>query len=146
MAKRASAKHLILTHLIPPPGAAQQGLWKVPGGALTEANYRKAAQDGGFSGNTIVATDLDHRIFYWNASAERLYGWKAGEVFGQRLDQLELGFDPTRFATAGKRILTVGDSHTYGLYLERHQAYPAQLQQQWDAQPDAPLGYGPGRR
>lgn len=58
MASRAGAKQLILTHLIPPPGAAQQGVWKVPGGALTEADYRKAAQDGGFAGNVIVATDL----------------------------------------------------------------------------------------
>ena len=58
MAQRAGAKHLVLTHLIPPPGAPQQGPWKVPGGALTEADYRKAAQDGGFGRNVIVATDL----------------------------------------------------------------------------------------
>lgn len=58
MAQRTGAKHLVLTHLIPPPGAPQQGLWKVPGGALTEADYRKAAQDGGFAGNVVVATDL----------------------------------------------------------------------------------------
>ena len=43
---------------VPPPGAPEQGLWKVPGGALTEADYRKAAQDGGFAGSIIVATDL----------------------------------------------------------------------------------------
>ena len=58
MAQRTGAKHLVLTHLIPVPGAPSQGVWKVPGGALTEADYKKAAQDGGFSGNTIVATDL----------------------------------------------------------------------------------------
>ena len=58
MAQRAVAKHLVLTHLIPPPGAPSQGTWKVPGGALTEANYQKAAQDGGFTGNIVVATDL----------------------------------------------------------------------------------------
>lgn len=58
MAKRAGAKHLVLTHLIPPPGAPNQGVWKVPGGALTAADYSRAAQDGGFSGNVVVATDL----------------------------------------------------------------------------------------
>ena len=58
MARRVGAKHLVLTHLIPPPGAPQQGVWKVPGGALTEADYQKAAQDGGFMGNIIVAKDL----------------------------------------------------------------------------------------
>jgi ribonuclease Z len=58
MAQRVGAKHLVLTHLIPPPGAPAQGLWKVPGGALTEADYRKAAQAGGFTGNVLVAVDL----------------------------------------------------------------------------------------
>ncbi len=58
MAKRAGAKQLVLTHLIPAPGAAQQGAWKVPGGALTEADYVKAAQSGGFDGRVFVAADL----------------------------------------------------------------------------------------
>jgi ribonuclease Z len=58
MAQRAGAKHLVLTHLIPPPGAASQGVWKVPGGALSEADYRKAAEDGGFKGRILVAKDL----------------------------------------------------------------------------------------
>jgi ribonuclease Z len=58
MAQRTGAKHLVLTHLIPVPGAPSQGVWKVPGGALTEADYRKAAQDGGFAGTVTVATDL----------------------------------------------------------------------------------------
>ena len=47
MAQRAGAKHLMLTHLIPPIGADQQYPFKVPGGPLTEADYRRAAQDGG---------------------------------------------------------------------------------------------------
>lgn len=59
--------------------------------------------------DAIVATDLDHRIAYWNASAERLYGWKAGEVFGRRLDELALGFDPARFATARAQLLATGE-------------------------------------
>jgi len=58
MARRAGAKYLMLTHLIPPIGADQQYPFKVPGGPLTEADYRKAAQDGGFTGNIIVGTDL----------------------------------------------------------------------------------------
>lgn len=58
MAQRAGAKHLMLTHLIPPVGADQQYPFKVPGGPLTEADYRNAAQDGGFTGSIIVGTDL----------------------------------------------------------------------------------------
>jgi ribonuclease Z len=58
LAQRAGAKYLMLTHLIPPIGADRQGPFKVPGGPLTEADYRKAAVDGGFTGNIIVGTDL----------------------------------------------------------------------------------------
>lgn len=58
MAERTGAKHLVLTHLIPPPGAPSQGVWKVPGGALTEDDYRKAATNAGFKGQVLVAKDL----------------------------------------------------------------------------------------
>jgi len=58
MAQRAGAKHLMLTHLIPPIGADQQYPFRVPGGPLTADDYRRSAQDGGFTGNIIVGTDL----------------------------------------------------------------------------------------
>ena len=58
MAKRVGAKHLMLTHLIPMLGAERHGPWKIPGGALAETDYRKAAEAGGFTGNIIVGTDL----------------------------------------------------------------------------------------
>jgi ribonuclease Z len=57
MAQRAGAKYLVLTHLIPPIGGEQYP-FKLPGKPLTEADYKKAAQDGGFTGNIIVGTDL----------------------------------------------------------------------------------------
>ena len=58
MARRVNAKYLMLTHLIPPIGASQQYPFKVPGKPLTEADYRKAAQEGGFTGTIIAGTDL----------------------------------------------------------------------------------------
>jgi ribonuclease Z len=58
MARRTGAKHLMLTHLIPPVGAARQGPWTIPGRALTEADYKRAVQDGGFAGNIVVGSDL----------------------------------------------------------------------------------------
>jgi len=57
MAKRAGVKHLMLTHMIPPIGGEQYP-FKLPGALLTEGDYTKAAQDGGFTGNIIVGTDL----------------------------------------------------------------------------------------
>lgn len=58
MSQRAGVKHLMLTHLAPSLGAPTQGSVKVPGGPLTEQDYRKAAQDGGFTGTIVVGTDL----------------------------------------------------------------------------------------
>jgi ribonuclease Z len=58
MAQRDGAKYLILTHLGPSLGAVRHNRWDVPGGPLTEADYRKAAEAGGFTGKTIVGTDL----------------------------------------------------------------------------------------
>lgn len=58
MAKRAGAKHLMLTHLAPSIGAVRHGPYKIPGGPLTEADYRKVVQESGFAGNIIVGTDL----------------------------------------------------------------------------------------
>lgn len=58
MAKRVGAKYLMLTHLGPSIGAAIHNRWKVPGGPLTEADYRKAVEASGFHGDIIVGTDL----------------------------------------------------------------------------------------
>ena len=58
MAKRVGAKHLMLTHLGPSVGAAIHNGFKVPGGPLTQADYRKAVEAGGFTGNIIVGTEL----------------------------------------------------------------------------------------
>ena len=58
LAKRAGVKHLMLTHLIPPLGAPKQGPFPIPGGPLSEASYKDAATESGYSGNVIVGVDL----------------------------------------------------------------------------------------
>ncbi|MEP1931685.1 MAG: MBL fold metallo-hydrolase [Roseibium sp.] len=58
LSQRADVKHLMLTHLIPPLGTKNQGPYKVPGGALTKADYADAATGAGYTGNVIVGTDL----------------------------------------------------------------------------------------
>jgi two-component system, cell cycle sensor histidine kinase and response regulator CckA len=59
--------------------------------------------------DAIIATDTMHRIAYWNASAERLYGWTAAEVFGRSIQELGLGYDPVRFLAARGQLLTSGE-------------------------------------
>ncbi len=61
--------------------------------------------------DAIVATDLDHRITYWNTSAERIYGWSAAEVIGRDLRTLGLELDSRRFATAHAQLLARGEWH-----------------------------------
>jgi ribonuclease Z len=58
MAKRVGAKYLMLTHMSPAIGAETSGPRKIPGGPLTEASYRKAVEESGFTGNIVVGTDL----------------------------------------------------------------------------------------
>jgi ribonuclease Z len=59
MAKRVGAKYLMLTHLSAPIGAERAyGVLKLPGGPLTEADYRRAVEASGFTGHIVVGTDL----------------------------------------------------------------------------------------
>ena len=58
MAQRDGTKYLMLTHLAPPIGASVQGTVKIQGGPLTEDDYKRAAQDGGFTGTIVVGKDL----------------------------------------------------------------------------------------
>ncbi|HSC76325.1 MAG TPA: GDSL-type esterase/lipase family protein [Pseudomonadales bacterium] len=46
-------------------------------------------------------------------------------------DQVRL--TPAQWLTGNTRILAVGDSNTYGLYLKAEEAWPAQLERQWNA-------------
>ncbi len=59
--------------------------------------------------DAIIATDLDHRIRYWNASAERLYGVKAADAIGRRLNEVGLEFDHSQFMAARTEVLTRGE-------------------------------------
>ena len=35
-------------------------------------------------GQSVIATDLDGQVIYWNRAAEAMYGWTADEMIGQR--------------------------------------------------------------
>ncbi len=50
-------------------------------------------------GEAVVASDVDHRIVYWNRSAERLFGWSREEALG-RIDTDMLPARPGREQTA----------------------------------------------
>jgi PAS domain S-box-containing protein len=58
--------------------------------------------------DAIVVRDLDHRILYWNKSAERLYGWTAQEALGRSIKEL-LYQDPSAFLAATDATFEKGE-------------------------------------
>lgn len=67
-----------------------------------QASLLDKAQDA------ILVRQLDHTITYWNKSAERLYGWTAEEVIGQKVDEL-LYEEPSAFYQATNKTLSSGE-------------------------------------
>ena len=80
-----------------------------------------------------------------------LLGLVALEVGLQAAALLFVGSDrrlPDSWLTGNRRVICLGDSNTYGIYLrDRSEAYPQQLEALWNARPGAPrievlnLGY-----
>ena len=58
--------------------------------------------------DAILVRSLDHRIEYWNKSAERIYGWSAEEVIGRRVQDV-LYRDSSTFIRAHEHTLNHGE-------------------------------------
>jgi len=58
--------------------------------------------------DAILVRDLEHRVTYWNKSAERLYGWTAAETLGRPVQEL-LYQDATPFLAAMDTVLSQGE-------------------------------------
>ncbi|MEO8450318.1 MAG: PAS domain S-box protein [Gemmatimonadota bacterium] len=58
--------------------------------------------------DAILVRDLQHRVLYWNKSAERLYGWTAAEAVGRLVTELAYG-DPGEFLAAMAATLAKGE-------------------------------------
>jgi diguanylate cyclase (GGDEF)-like protein/PAS domain S-box-containing protein len=58
--------------------------------------------------DAILVRGMDHRILFWNRSAERLYGWTASEVLGQSAEAL-LYEEPSAFRAATEIVLALGE-------------------------------------
>lgn len=67
-----------------------------------QASLLDKAQDA------ILVRDLQHRITFWNTSAQRLYGWSPEEVLGQPVQWL-LYKDQHSFSLATARTLEKGE-------------------------------------
>ncbi len=61
------------------------------------------------SHEAIVVRDLDGRIRYWGAGAERLYGWTAEEAIGRSSEELYYRNDPSPLADATRMTIEKGN-------------------------------------
>jgi len=74
----------------------------------SDARIREQASLLDMAQDAIIACDLGHIITYWNKSAERLYGWTAGEAVGHTVKDL-LYRDEDAFAQAFAHTRRTGE-------------------------------------
>jgi PAS domain S-box-containing protein len=88
-----------------------QGLADHCGGALerirAEEQVRKQAALLDAANDAIYVRTLDHTVTYWNAGAERLYGWPRAEALGRKITDL-VGLESAAFAAAQATLLEQG--------------------------------------
>lgn len=58
--------------------------------------------------HVVIVRSLDHRILFWNKSAERLYGWSKEEVLGLSIAEL-FYTDVTAFYAATQTVVDTGE-------------------------------------
>ncbi len=98
--------------VVPPPNQTEpneadsvrraQELQRLNDELREKASLLDKAQDA------ILVRDMQHRITYWNKSAERLYGWTAEEVAGKSAEAL-LQTDAKAFQQAFEEISREGE-------------------------------------
>jgi diguanylate cyclase (GGDEF)-like protein/PAS domain S-box-containing protein len=67
-----------------------------------QASLLDKAQDA------IMVRGMDHRVLFWNKSAERLYGWTSEEAVGSLIEEL-LHDDRTAYAKATGQVMELGE-------------------------------------
>jgi diguanylate cyclase (GGDEF)-like protein/PAS domain S-box-containing protein len=67
-----------------------------------QASLLDKAQDA------IIVRGIDHRIHFWNKSAERLYGWRAEEVVGRSMEKM-LFPQNAAFVEATRQVMALGE-------------------------------------
>lgn len=81
---------------------------------LAERRIREQADMLDQAREAIIITDLDGRILYWSAGAERIYGWQSDEAAGKMPDQLFSDKEEViRLRTA--REITLGQGEWSGM-------------------------------
>jgi PAS domain S-box-containing protein len=59
--------------------------------------------------DAIMVRDLDHKVLFWNKSAEHIYGWTAEEAIGRNVRELIFKQPSEQFETARKKVIEEGE-------------------------------------
>jgi PAS domain S-box-containing protein len=70
-------------------------------------------------GQAIVVTDANGIITYWNAAAERLFGWSSGEALERLITEVTTAEDAADLAAAVMERLAAGDTWTGRISMRR---------------------------
>jgi PAS domain S-box-containing protein len=73
-----------------------------------DARIREQASLLDLAQDAISVRDLDHKITFWNKSAERLFGWTSEEAVGRRADDI-LFHNPDAYHLAHQQTLLDGE-------------------------------------
>src|SRR5262245_33004354 len=76
---------------------------------IAEHKIRQQAELLDQAQDAIIVRDLDDKIFYWNKSAERLYGWSTSEVMGRDAKEILYKELPPEFDEAENAIRESGE-------------------------------------
>ena len=74
-----------------------------------EERLREQAALLDLAADAIFVRDLDHRLTYWNKSAERIFGWTAAEAVGRSALELLVRQDGARYLDALKSVIELGE-------------------------------------
>ncbi|GEM_PF-852783 len=75
----------------------------------TEKELREKASLLAITTDAIIVEDMNHTIMYWNAGAERLYGWSVAEVIGKNTRMILHKDDMARTAQIGSALQSRGE-------------------------------------
>jgi len=119
------------------PVAAADGSVEFVAGSTRDVTERKAAEESArFQAHlldtveqSVIATDLDAKVIFWNQFAERLYGWTAEEAMGRSIMELTTPDMMAEQATEIMSLLRQGKSWTGEFQVRRRDAttFPAQV-------------------
>jgi PAS domain S-box-containing protein len=77
-------------------------------------------------GQSVIATDLQGRIQYWNSAAERIYGWSADEVIGKPIMDVTPAAESLHLAGEIMASIVAGESWS-GEFRARRGALPRRV-------------------